>query len=494
MDNHVHLWSLAEKEPVLRHALDQPDWVYSVAFAPDGKSLACGVYDNTIRLWDLTGDEPSEKAVLQGHSSFLMSVAFAPDGKTLASASEDADVRLWDLTAKAPKELVVLRAHTAKVVAVAFSADGKALAAVCADSAVRLWKLGDGAPKPLAALKGQQAEVRAAAFSPDGKTLATGAQDDTIRLWDLSKDPPAEKVRFDGHRSGVTTMRFAKDGRTLITVSPDVTALEWRLDGDKPESRRLLRTGLRAWGLDLDRGGARLALVCREQDGRGCVRLFEIAKSDAEGFAVTTDPEPAVRQVAFSPAGETLACGKFREVELWDLSHKPARKVATLTGFRSDVDLLALSPDGRFLAGAVSHGDLKVWTLAEDAPRGLALPDSPNRDGVHSLAFSPDGKTLAVGGSKGTVQLLSVEGREVKAGVNLKGLETFVESLAFSPDGKKLAAAALNGHAVVWNAEGDKLHEWQFPGAILCVAFAPDNRHLALAHANATVSILRLSK
>jgi len=106
-----------------------------VAYSPDGKSLASGSSDNTVRLWDVaTGNELRR---LEGHADWVWSVAFSPDGKSLASGSSDNTVRLWDVAAG--KELRRLEGHAASVLSVAFSPDGKSLASGSYDKTVRLW-------------------------------------------------------------------------------------------------------------------------------------------------------------------------------------------------------------------------------------------------------------------------------------------------------------------------------------------------------------------
>src|ERR1700726_2617232 len=86
---------LSAQEPKLRDTLLGPSMVTSVAYSPDGKTLASGSTDQTITLWDVATGK--EQATLQGHTELLSSVAYSPDGKSLASASEDKTVKLWDV-------------------------------------------------------------------------------------------------------------------------------------------------------------------------------------------------------------------------------------------------------------------------------------------------------------------------------------------------------------------------------------------------------------
>ena len=198
--------------------------VYSVAFSPDGKILASGGWDDTIRSWDATTGELIH--TLTGHTEAVYSVAFSPDGKILASGSWDDTIKLWDATTG---ELIhTLTGHTDWVGSVAFSPDGKILASGSRDGTIKLWDTVTGELIQLIhTLTRYMDAVLSVAFSPDGKILASGSWDDTIKLWDATT---GKRIHIlTGHTDWVGSVAFSPDGKILASGSGDETVRLWRM-------------------------------------------------------------------------------------------------------------------------------------------------------------------------------------------------------------------------------------------------------------------------
>jgi RNA polymerase sigma factor (sigma-70 family) len=232
------------------HRLKNPSsgWFTSVAFSPDGTTLLTGGnrfdrgWQGTLCLWDVaTGKELRQ---LQKHQNNVLCVAFSPDGKLVASGGEDHTVRLWE--AATGKDLCVLRGHHGPVGSVAFSPGGTTLASSGVGT-IRLWQVPGG--RELKTISGQNG-LTAVAFSPDGMVLASaghdGGHDPVVRLWEVATGK--EVRRWTGHRNAINALAFAPDGRTVASASRDTLVLVWDVTGllekGRPKAVRLARQEL----------------------------------------------------------------------------------------------------------------------------------------------------------------------------------------------------------------------------------------------------------
>jgi WD40 repeat protein len=204
--------------------------VESVAFSPDGRLLAAGADDGSVRLFDVTSPaHPRQLTVVRGAGTAdpIYTVVFAPDGKTIAAASVNTDsVQLWRLTGsdgllRAGPDLGGMASYP---IGLAFTPDGRTLAIGNSDKSVYLWDVAAPArPRPLGApLTGPSGQTWTVAISPDGKTLAAGANDGTVWLWNLA-DPahPALTATLTGLPGHVFSVAFSPDGAQLAAASYD---------------------------------------------------------------------------------------------------------------------------------------------------------------------------------------------------------------------------------------------------------------------------------
>jgi WD40 repeat protein/uncharacterized caspase-like protein len=231
-DNTVKLWDVATARQL--HALEgRGVGVWSVAFSPDGRTLASGnlgnsqnplTFDSAVELWDVSTGR--QLRVLAGHTKEVLSVAFSPDGHTLASASRDNTVKLWDV--ETGREIRTIVGHKDAVYSVVFSPDGRTLASGgvgANDFAVKVWDLETG--RELHSLSGDTL-VYCVAFSPDGRTLASGHSNGAVELWDV--ETGREIRTMVGHKDGVFSVAFSPDGHILASGSHDGTTRLWRVD------------------------------------------------------------------------------------------------------------------------------------------------------------------------------------------------------------------------------------------------------------------------
>jgi WD40 repeat protein len=324
--------------------------VFSLAYSPDGKLLAGGCSDSTVKLWDAQTGEL--KKSLTGHSGAVKSIAFSQDGKILASGSADKTVRLWNLSTGETK--LTLTGHSDLVHCVRFSPDGKTLASGSYDKTIKLWEIATGKQKQLSSFW-LKPLFRSLSFSPNGQLITGGGTRGYEWLGETGE-------------SGTWVVETGKLQWSMGSGAPSKTILEYDL--------------------------GMIDAVAYSPDGKWFVALFfssaMMCWDNATGELKWKTANPAALFL-FKETSKLLK----KEVEKTKVLpvggtfvFSPDSKIIAIGGVMA-LDVGAMESPGRIVIIDSETGNLK---------RTLTAHEGDVRSNVLSLAFSPDGKMLASSG------------------------------------------------------------------------------------------------
>jgi WD40 repeat protein len=473
--------------------------VTSLAFSPDGKSLAS--CSGRASLWDLaTGKRLRDyEALADGKPAEVLTALFAPNGRSLLTGDAAGFIRVWDLSSVT--ELRHLEGHKGPVLGLALSPGGAALASASGDGTLRLWRAATG--KAFRTLGEPGPALTCVRFSPDGKSLAAADHEGRLRLWDVAS---GKEVRPPGPRVPYSAVGLTAEGRGVVALTPRAIT-HHRLPGGRL-TRQVRLPGGEVVASLLSPDARLLALLGEDKH----LRLLD----PATGKELHQFKEPFERGVllAFSPEGRRLALvapDEPQAVRLWDTA--TGRELPPLrdTSARVPQPMLAFAPDGRtILTGHPEAWTVRRWELAtgkERRPfvippvartgdervrghfvivRGGAVIETRS-DSPAALALSPDGQLLAVAQAESVCLCSLATGQVVRrCGHDLK-----VNALALSPSGKLLATASDDRTVRLWDVHtGRQLARLRgHRGAVHLLAFSPDGGTLVSASQDATALV-----
>jgi len=453
----------------------QGDWTRSVAFSPDGRTIAAGGGDGSVKLWDV--EKGHEVRAMSGHTAPVAAIAYS--SRLLASASWDKTARVWD--AVTGKPLVRLAGHREGVVAVAFSPNAGRLATGSFDGTVKVWDVRTGAEE--ATLRGHENAVACVAFSGDGSRVVSGGFDWTVRVWDTATWQCLHTLK--GHQGTVKSIAF-RDNQHVTTAGDDRSVRCW-----DPQTGQALHTvgdhkAPVVFAAYVQRE-ARLVLASSDRT----VRLWDMMRGrpiftlDVRGSMRPTFP------VAVSPDGRTLATGAGGDtgVRLWRISSEPDERILTVQGSEAAAPVTAVSysSDGRSLAASDEDGRVRLW---DPVRRTTLITLTGSKQAIHAVAFQPGTpNVVASAGVDGVVALWDAPRNRVLR--ELKGHAGAVNAIAFPPDGRLVITGGADGSVKIWDASDGTLRYTvaAHGGGVCAVAVHPGGTMVATAGEDGAVKL-----
>lgn len=366
---------------------------------------------------------------IEGHAEAVISVAFSPDGRYLASGSGDTTVRFWDIYTETPQH--TCKGHKHWVLCIAWSPDGRRLASGCKNSQICIWDPATGLQMGKT-LTGHTKWItwlswKPLHLDPESRFLASSSKDGTVRIWDVLLS--SCNIILSSHLQSVTCVKWGGTN-LLYTASQDRTVKVWRAE-DGVLCRTLQGHGhwVNILALSTDyvmRTGAfdpatatvvhREVTDSDEELQKKALERYNTVKaslperlvSGSDDFTLylwnpEEDKKPVCRMtghqqlindVKFSPDTRLIASASFdKSVKLWD--GKTGKFLASLRGHVNRVYQVAWAADSRLLCSGSSDSTLKVWDIVK---KKILLDLPGHADEVYAVDWSPDGQRVASGG------------------------------------------------------------------------------------------------
>ena len=336
-DGTARLWDLRLKpdlsfKTTIKVGNARPTRVTSASIAAGGGKVAIGQEGGTVTLWDSQGKRQQQFA---SDADWLYAIAFTPDGRRLATASRDGSIKLWDSQGK---ELALLAENVPPAYSLAFSSDGRRLAVGDRDGSVILWEVaGDRPFTRLKTLTGGKEAIESLSFSNDGALVAAGTSNGTLRLWDAAGNL---RAKFTGSEATILGIAFSPDDQILATASHDGTVRLWDLQG----RRRGELPGILfpVYRVAFSPDGRRIATASSD----GMLRLWDRQENLRAEAKATPD---AIYALGFSSDGQSLiAASRDGTVRRWPVEEGLANLEKLLQrGCNWLQDYLAIRPQER---------------------------------------------------------------------------------------------------------------------------------------------------
>ncbi|KAH9057607.1 WD40-repeat-containing domain protein [Lactarius vividus] len=442
-DNTAIIWSVESGEKVVGPLEYHQDWIYGLAYSPNGLYLATGSDDCSVAIWNAASGERMSH-VLRGHEGYLRCVNWSPDSTKIVTAALDHRIRVFDAETG---HLVCepLSGHKSTLTSVAFRSSSKGdnpeVLSASLDGTIRIWGLrikgfmktqkftnhhndwihsiaispvndriasggDDGQVVVMDVVTGDSKLsfqphtdwIRCVTYSPDGSKIATCSDDCTIGIWN-AEDGERFLGPFDGHTKAVLSIAFSPDGNFLISGSGDSTVRTWDLHtffsklNEPLSTYRGHKSAVNA--VSYARGGS--LIISGSADAE--IAVWEGSVSGQRILQIGGHEGPILSIRSFDE--KIFSSSEDRSIRVWDLSTGRAL-ISILHAHTGPINAIALSPDGRRIVSASDDASIRIFDSNSGEQYTHPLHTS---DKILSVAVSHDGTLIACSGADESVHV-----------------------------------------------------------------------------------------
>ncbi|OCQ92093.1 hypothetical protein BCD64_20060 [Nostoc sp. MBR 210] len=488
-------------EPNLIYEINETKRVLSVAFSPDGNTLAIGG-DENIKVIKINHSYAHTSTLNVSKISCMTFIS----NDCIASGSQDGHIKLSHIEPRNRNKDASWAVHPQAVLrCIAYHSSKKILAIGGENGKLHLLHLGtDNRYIYELDLKTEISQVRTLAFNQDGNILAVGCIDKNlngesehkIKLWSFSENNWIDKL--EGHEHAIRSLAFCPQShnpKLLVSGGDGRTVLFWHQEDTRWElsNRKLEGYANRIWSVALSRDGKTFA--CGGEDSK--IHLWNYHERTHIPLQTLDKHSNWVWSVAFSPNADILASAcEDNKIYLWGLQEGKWQHIcelvgnAEIKGHEKRVRCVVFHPDGYNLASAGNDNKIILWDITDLHSPQILSGFTGHTDRVLSVAFSPDGNYLASSSRDQNIYLIEVEtnhkpyslGNHYLLGNHSDSHKDQVHSIAFSPDSNKLVSGDFDRELKLWDVNKQKLiGHWYGYQKILSVAFHPKKQIVASA-------------
>ncbi|MFE3027993.1 NB-ARC domain-containing protein, partial [Nocardia tengchongensis] len=379
--------------PLERVLQGHTERVTAVAISHDGRYIASGSNDKSVRVWETATGRPAR--TIDDHVGEVSAVALTADGDRIISGSFDGSVRVWNRASGRLER--TLPVNSGPIYTVAVTADSQHIVVGGSDSKVGVWRLADA--RLVCVLPGHSKHVNAVAVSADCRYVVSGGHDRAVRVWALA-DGTLEHT-LCGHQRDIEAVAISADGRYVVSGSTDQSVRVWDLTVEPSE------------------------------------RLLGRHNRSVRAVAVTAD------------GSHIVSAGDDKIVRVWNSSGGPVEY--ELLGHTRSIYGVAISPDGRLIVSGGQDNTVRVWNPADTEARPARDKARP----ITAVIVLDDGRRVLYGSDDRTVGLWSPTDGTIEQ--PLQGPVGAVEAMAVTPDHRRLVTVGYEQPVSVWDLSSGKL-------------------------------------